>query len=98
MSTATLCGILSLNYWQSQHPYLRMYRNLITIVAVLIIIAISITVAVSQLCHVAWQYQTNQHQDTVQFGCVNIILCFLAHLANTFFSVINLCPPYGACS
>lgn len=47
MSTATLCGILSLNYWQSQHPYLRMYRNLITIVAVLIIIAISITVVVS---------------------------------------------------
>lgn len=38
------------------------------------------------LCH----GQEAQHQDTVQFGCVNTILCFLAHLANTFFSVMNL--------
>lgn len=59
---------------------------------------ISIAVAVSRSCQVVWQGQRNQYQDTVQFGCVNVILCFLAHLANTFFSVINLCPPYGACS
>lgn len=59
---------------------------------------ISITVAILLSYQVVWQESENEYQDNVQFGCVNIILCFLAHLANTFFSVINLCPPYGACS
>lgn len=35
MSTTTLHGIPSSNYWQSHHPYLRMYRVLIIIVVVI---------------------------------------------------------------
>lgn len=35
MSTTTLHGIPSSSYWQSHHPYLRMYRVLIIIVVVI---------------------------------------------------------------
>lgn len=92
----TLHGIPSSNYWQSHYPYLKTYRNLIITIIIIALLA-------SQLQYyyhikVVWQESETEYQDNVQFGCVNIILCFLAHLANTFFSVINLCPPYGACS
>lgn len=53
MSTTTLHGIPSTNYWQSHHSYLRMYRNLIIIVVAFIIITTFIRASLaSQLqCH-----------------------------------------------
>lgn len=85
MSTTTLHGIPSSNYWQSHH--LRMSENVQNLDHHCCCLhhhhhhhsIFSITVAVSRSYQVAWQDQKNQYQDTVQFGCVNIILCFLAH-------------------
>lgn len=65
-STSTLHEIPSSNYWQSHHPFRRMYRNLIITVVfpITIISIVSITVVVLWSRQVLWQDQkelTSRH-------------------------------------